>query len=133
MSKLKTPYEPRWEIVEHGWRAVVLDMETSTQFTAFVKYIDAPYLRVWAGQLFDNLEDAQAWCRREIANNLQHASSQEVVKPWHAEPPAWQWLWETLSAELGEERALEIRTGLADRLHQQDDKVTSTGGMPMAR
>lgn len=132
MSKLRTAYEPRWETVEHGWRAVVLDMETSPQFTAFVKYIDAPYLRVWAGQLFNSLEEAQAWCRREIEHNLQHTSSQEIVKPWHAEPPAWQWLWETLSGELGEERALQIRTGLAERLHEQEEATRPHSGVPLA-
>lgn len=119
MGYMKTDYEPRWETVEHGWRAVVLDMETSTKLTAYIKYIDAPYLRIWAGCLFDTLEDAQAWCRNEIASNVQHEEATEITKQWHKEPPAWQWLWDTLSEELGMERTLTIRAELARRLNEE--------------
>lgn len=113
-------YEPRWETVEHGWRAVVTDMSTSTKFTAFIKYVGAPYWRVWAGCLFDSLEEAQEWCRKEIAYQLQTMGTQPPTKPWEAEPPAWRWLWQTLSDKLGEDQALEIRTGLAERLRKDE-------------
>ncbi len=108
--------ESRWETVEHGWRAVVLDVQSSTQFTAFVKYVGAPYWRIWAGRLFDSLEEAQAWCREEIATQLHKSQIDALEKPWHAEPPAWRWLWETLSSKLGEQETLVLRNELAERL-----------------
>ncbi len=116
----KTVYEERWEMVEHGWRAVVMDTPTSPQFTAFIKYVGAPYWRIWAGQLFNTLQEAQEWCREEIALQLKQSGIEVPEKPWHAEPPAWRWLWETLSEKIGEAEALSIRTGLADRLHEQE-------------
>ena len=117
-----SPREPRWEVIEHGWRAVVLDMETSPQFTAFIKYVGAAYWRVWAGRLFDTLEDAKAWCRAEIAHQLQKSGIEIPPKPWAKDPPAWQWLWDTLCDKLGEDQTAEIRTGLLGRLHQEELK-----------
>jgi hypothetical protein len=116
------PYNARWETVEHGWRAVVADVENSPRFTAFVKYVGAPYWRIWAGRLFDTLEDAQAWCREEIATQLHKTQIDEIEKPWHAEPPAWRWLWETLSQKIGEQETLVLRNGLAERLREGGDQ-----------
>ncbi|NJP04615.1 MAG: hypothetical protein HC837_02760 [Chloroflexaceae bacterium] len=113
-------YDVRWETVEHGWRAVVMDtVGSSPQFTAFVKYVGAPYWRIWAGCLFNTLEEAQQWCRAEIIKN---AHSQRETQPWHAEPPAWRWLWDTLYTELGEKRTFEIRDELARRINDQDQR-----------
>lgn len=106
----------RWEHTEHGWRAVVTDVEGSTQLTAFVQYIDAPYWRIWAGRLFDSLGEAQTWCLDEIATRLHEAQIDAPRKPWHAEPPAWRWLWESLETRLGLEETIRLRDGLAERL-----------------
>jgi hypothetical protein len=120
----KTTYGSVWEMVEHGWRAVVSEIPASTQYSAFIKYVGAPYWRVWAGQMFDTVEEAQVWCREEIALQLKQAGIEVPEKPWHAEPPAWRWLWETLSEKLGEADTLAIRTELADRLSVQEQKMS---------
>lgn len=116
----RTPHASRWEMVEHGWRAVVTNLENSTQYTAFVKYVGAPYWRIWAGRLFDTLEEAQNWCREEIRTQLHKVQIEEPKKPWDSEPPAWRWFWQTLSEKLGTEETLRIREGLAERLYQQE-------------
>jgi hypothetical protein len=111
-------YDARWETVEHGWRAVVLDVAGSTRLTAFVKYVGAPYWRIWAGKLFDNLEEAQAWCREEIATQLHKTEIDAPQKPWHNEPPAWAWLWDTLVGKIGEQETLKLRNQFADKVRE---------------
>ncbi len=121
----KTTYGSRWEAVEHGWRAVVMDMEQSTKFTAFVKYVGAPYWRIWAGKLFDTLEDAQHWCREEISTQLHKTDIDAPTKPWEAEPAAWQWLWDTLSQKLGQQDTEVLRNQFADKIREQDASMSS--------
>jgi hypothetical protein len=109
-------YDSRWETVEHGWRAVVLDVKGSTQLTAFVKYVGAPYWRIWAGKMFDTLESAQKWCYEEISTQLHKQDIDEIEKPWHAEPEAWRWLWDTLSKKIGEDDTLKLRNEFAEKV-----------------
>lgn len=113
------PQSMRWEHAEHGWRGVVMDVDGSTQLTAFVQYVDAPYWRIWAGRLFDSLGEAQTWCYEEIATRLHETQIDAPRKPWHAEPPAWCWLWESLEAKLGTEETVRLRDGLAERLRNK--------------
>ncbi len=114
----KTTTDSHWETVEHGWRAVVLDVPNTTKMTAFVKYVGAPYWRIWAGQMFDTLEAAQKWCLEEISTQLHKQEIDAPEKPWHAEPPPWQWLWDTLYEKMGEEETMRIRNGFAEQMRQ---------------
>lgn len=117
-------YEPKWETVENGWHAVASLLNNGYQWTAYVQYVNAPYWRVWAGCLFENLQEAQAWCRAEIANQMQQAPSlpaepgTEHGYSWDQEPEAWRWLWNTLSKEIGITKTEEIRNELARRLRE---------------
>lgn len=107
------------EIVEHGWRAVVVGVEDSTQLSAFVQYVDSTNWRIWAGRLFDTLAAAEAWCREEIATRLQSMPLDAPQKPWTTDKPAWRWLWETLETRIGEEETKSIRTEMMERLRER--------------
>lgn len=125
MSDYRTS-EPQWESTQHGWHAVASLCSGGTQWTAYIEYIDAPYWRIWAGCMFRSLQSAQDWCRKEIEHQLQRAEPPPAPRQslWHAEPESWRWLWDTLSSELGETRAAEIRTELAERLRKEGTAST---------
>ncbi|NJN68003.1 MAG: hypothetical protein HC884_15480 [Chloroflexaceae bacterium] len=112
--------EPQWETTEQGWHAVAALCSKGYQWTAYIEYVDAPYWRIWAGCLFEDLRSAQRWCRAEIEHQMQRnpPPPPAPASDWTIEPEAWQWLWNTLSNELGETRVTEIRNELARRLRE---------------
>mgnify|MGYP006310471245 CR=1 FL=1 len=123
--------EPQWETTEHGWHAVAT-LSKGYQWTAYIEYVDAPYWRIWAGCMFDSLHLAQEWCHAEIAHQIERLGGEQlqemvennggekkeqVASP--DEPDAWNWLWMTLSDELGDSRAKQLRNELNRRLQQE--------------
>lgn len=112
-------HEPQWETTEGGWHAVAALCSSGHQWTAYIEYVNAPYWRVWAGCMFEDLQQAQEWCKAEIAHQMQHTGPvPDAENTWQMEPDAWRWLWETLSNEVGVPRATEIRNELARRLRE---------------
>jgi len=109
--------EPQWETIENGWHAVAALYSKGYQWTAYIEYVDAPYWRVWAGCMFETLQQAQDWCRNEISHQMQRGEVE------HSEPEAWIWLWDTLSKELGPTRAAQIRAEMAQRLHKNEQSA----------
>lgn len=120
MSADYTTHEPEWETIEQGWHAVASLCNKGYHWTAYIEYVDAPYWRIWAGCMFESLQQAQEWCRKEIAHQMQNQEMPPAERDWSIEPGAWRWLWETLSRELGEERTTTIRNELAERLRKED-------------
>ncbi len=107
---------PRWEMTEHGWHGVAT-LTNGTKWHAFVEHVDAPQHCTWAGTAFDSLREAQQWCREEIARLRE----QQITVP--VSPPplrAWEWLWNTLTRELGEERMIEIRQEFVRRQQTEE-------------
>jgi hypothetical protein len=118
-----TTHEPQWETTEYGWHAVAALCSTGYQWTAYIEYADAPHWRIWAGCMFESLQQAQEWCRTEIAHQIRRSEVAQVAEVstadcWSEQPEAWNWLWATLNAEVGEARAAEIREELARRLRE---------------
>jgi len=73
--------------------------------------------------MFESLQQAQEWCRTEIAHQIRRSEVAQVAEVstadcWSEQPEAWNWLWATLNAEVGEARAAEIREELARRLRE---------------
>jgi hypothetical protein len=125
-----TVHDPKWETTEHGWHAVAALCSKGYQWTAYIEYADATQWRIWAGCMFESLQQAQAWCHAEIANQLQRgggggtddmphpgaAADAAVDEEQGQETSAWHWLWSTLRDELGETRMGEIRAELERRM-----------------
>jgi len=130
MSSDYTVHEPQWEKTEHGWHAVANLSSNGYQWTAYIEYTDASYWRIWAGCMFDSLKLAQEWCSAEIAHQMQRLG--EVIEEPCAEEKeieqqdAWHWLWKTLCSELGKDRTAEIRTELAHRMREDEQRIQSS-------
>jgi hypothetical protein len=135
MIKQNTIYKPHWETVEHGWHAVVSLCNQGYRWTAFIEFAEAPVWRIWAGCMFSTVQEAQEWCRTEIANQMhRNLSPQSGIASYdnHEQTDAWQWLWTTLSQELGVDQAEAVRQEMlrrvqAGRLTDQAVGVHATG------
>ncbi len=66
MSTYHVAHDPHWEVTEQGWRAVATEGKNGYQ--AYIEHAESPSWRIWAGYLFKSVEDAQVWCRSEIAH-----------------------------------------------------------------
>jgi hypothetical protein len=82
MASFYVTQKPEWEVTEQGWHAVVTPSNSARQWTAYVESSDTALWRIWAGCLFGSVQDAQEWCRHEIAhqqtrslNSLEHDHS----------------------------------------------------------
>lgn len=95
MYNFHTIREPQWENTEHDWRAVAAPYSKGYQWTAYIEPANAPFWRVWAGCLFDNIEDAQLWCRDEIHRQVHrtHTGRPAAAVEVDEETGRGYWLW----------------------------------------
>lgn len=120
--------EPQWETTEHGWHAVA-SLSKGYQWTAYIEYVDSPYWRIWAGCMFDSLKHAQEWSFAEIAHQIERLGGDQTGatgKGAATQAPSqdpWEWLWETLSNELGHDRMSDIRAEMSQRLLAREQPV----------
>ncbi|NJN67089.1 MAG: hypothetical protein HC884_10440 [Chloroflexaceae bacterium] len=73
MFHLTTTYEPGWETTERGWHAVV-SLGSMGHWSAYIEFDDAAPWRIWAGQMFSTMREAQEWCQGQIAYQVQRSA-----------------------------------------------------------
>jgi hypothetical protein len=136
MSVYHTTHDPHWETHENGWHAVVALCNKGYQWTAYIEFADAPSWRIWAGCMFPTIQEAQEWCKNEIAHQKMLLRASRPVQAGDSAvvpsaPSALNWLWQKLRLELGDHHAEEIRDELSRRLHE-DSHVQQIGNVSVA-
>lgn len=136
MARVHPSYKPAWETTEQGWHAVVSPCSNGYHWTAYLEYVATPQWRIWAGCLFQTVEQAKEWCHTEMAHQMKlnqahtmsvpmgnNGNSPERQEHGHSaagkQSEAWNWLWDTLNVEMGEGKTSAVRSELARRLQEE--------------
>lgn len=80
MASVHPSHTPVWETVEHGWRAVVSPCGNGQRWTAHLEYHTSPQWRIWAGCLFQTIDQAKEWCSTEIHHQIRLSERKEQTK-----------------------------------------------------
>lgn len=69
-----------WETTaESGWRSAAT-LTRGYQWTAYIEYVEGSQWRIWAGYLFDSLDQAQEWCKAEVAYQTKTAEETGLLE-----------------------------------------------------
>lgn len=74
MTHFYSTYAPEWETTAEGWRSVVSPSLNDGQWLAYVETSDHDTCRIWAGTAFSSVQDAQEWCKIEIARQVERST-----------------------------------------------------------